>query len=319
MAEHYYPAQVNLRPNQLSRRFSQRVEERREHRLRAAGWYTLSARSDMDAVFIGGCGRSGTSLFKEVLSRHPVLACGPETSLFGLPFYLPNMSEMWGIPISELRVMQDESSNLVSFAERFAHRFLTEESKRRWVEKTPNNIRAIGKLLTWFPNARFVHVIRDGRDVVCSLRHHPKRRIVNGKVVPVHRNNPVSITAKRWVEDTAAGLAYRGHPRVIEVRYEALVSEPARIFREVCDFIGEEFDPSMLAPARNDASPTRPGMNLNNSEASAGISPRSVGRWAKDLRPEERQTFVDIAGELLITLGYASDHAWASTGRVVDQ
>lgn len=309
---------MKLRPIQLSRRIVRRVEERREHRLRAAGWYALSARSGMDAVFIGGCGRSGTSLFKEVLNRHPRLACGPETSLFGLPFYLPNMSEMWGIPISELRVMQDESSNLVCFAERFAHRFLSEESKHRWVEKTPNNVRAIGKLLTWFPNSRFVHVIRDGRDVVCSLRHHPKRRIVNGKVIPVHRNNPVSITAKRWVEDTAAGLAYRGHPRVIEVRYEALVSDPERVFSQVCGFIGEEFDPSMLAPAESHASPSRPGMNLNNPEASAGISPRSVGRWVKDLEPDERQTFVDIAGELLITLGYASDHAWTRDAKFVD-
>lgn len=300
-------------PAHLKRRLAQRAGERRERGLRATGWYDLGARSEMDAVFIGGCGRSGTSLFKEVLNRHPRLACGPETSLFGLPFYLPNMSEMWGIPLDELVALQRNSAHLVGFAERFGARFLAEEGKQRWVEKTPNNVRAIGKLLAWFPNARFVHVIRDGRDVVCSLRHHPKRRIVNGRVVPVTRNNPVSVTALRWVEDTGAGLVYRDHPRVMEVRYEELVREPDRVFGAVCSFIGERFEPAMLAPgpdASARVSGARPGLNLNNPDAGAGISDRSVGRWARDLKPDERQAFVDIAGELLIKLGYARDHAW---------
>lgn len=301
---------MRLNTQSIRARLAQRRSQAVERALREQGWYAPDARSPVEAVFVGGCGRSGTSLFKEVLNRHPRLACGPETSLFGLPFNTANIADMWGIPDQELKQLQAESPNLVHFAESFSNRFLQEEGKARWVEKTPNNIRAIGSLLTWFPNARFVHVIRDGRDVVCSLRHHPNKKIVNGQIVPVQRNNPVEKTARRWLEDTSAGLAYRSHPRVLEVRYESLVADPAAEFGRVCAFIGEAYSPAMLDP--NTPSRTkRPGLNLNNPSAGAQISAKSVGRWRSDLTATERRAFIDIAGELLVALGYAPDHAWA--------
>lgn len=297
-------------PEHVSRRLAQRRRHQIERQLRDDGWYDPAARSGIDAVFVGGCGRSGTTVFKEVLNRHPRLACGPETSLFGLPFNIDNMAAPWGIDRDELAAMQQDSPNLVGFAERFAARFLAETGKQRWVEKTPNNVRAIGPMLTWFPNCRFIHLIRDGRDVACSLRHHPKERVVDGRIVPVHSNNPVEKSATRWRDDTAGGLAYRSHPRVLEVRYEALVSRPAETFTRVCEFIGERFDPAILDPS--DAAPERPGQNMNNPGAGSGITPKSVGRWKKDLSAEERRRFFDTAGELLIALGYASDDAWVT-------
>lgn len=263
----------------------------------------------MDAVFIGGCGRSGTTLFREVLNRHPRLACGPETSLFGLPFSVGNIGGPWGLDAEHLEGLQRNSGHVVGFVERFAREFLDSESKQRWVEKTPNNVRAIGPILTWFPNARFIHIIRDGRDVVCSLRHHPKEHLIHGRVVPSGRVNPIEKTAARWRDDTADGLAYTTHPRVLEVRYEAMVSDPASAFAEVCGFIGERFYPEMLLPGVSAVS-SRPGQNTNNANAVSAISTRSVGRWRSDLPAHERRTFVDLAGELLVALGYAADHSW---------
>lgn len=273
------------------------------------GWYDPSPRSEHAAVFVGGCGRSGTTLFKEVLNRHPKLACGPETSLFGLPFSIDNIAAPWGIDRGELQQLEQSSKNLLEFAERFAQRFLEQEGKQRWVEKTPNNVRAIGPILTWYPNARFIHVIRDGRDVACSLRNHPKERIENGRVVPLKTVNPMDRCATRWRDDVCHGLAYRDHPRVLEVRYEDLVRDPAEQFAQVCAFIGETFDESMLSAS--DDEPARPGQNLNNPGASSSITPRAIGRWEKDLSAAERRVVDDIAGELLIKAGYATDHRWA--------
>lgn len=291
------------------RRFRESFAQRR---LRARGWYDPRARSDAPAILVGGCGRSGTTVFKEMLSRHPRIACGPESSLFGLPFDPKRIANYWGIPLAELRVLMGESRDLVHFAETFYGRYAAREGKARWADKTPNNVRAVPRILTWFPHAVFIHVVRDGRDVVCSLRNHPKERIENGKIVPVTTVNPISWCCTRWLQDTSAGLAFAGHPRCLEVRYEHLVADPEAVMRRVCAFIGEDYDAAMVTPG--DASkPVPTGQVLNNPGASAAIVGRSAGRWRRDLTEAERAVFVDIAGELLIALGYEGDHQWVNT------
>jgi hypothetical protein len=295
--------------DRIRTRMKRRARLKRDEALQDSGWYDLSVRSSLDAVFVGGCGRSGTTLFKEVMNRHSRCASGPETSLYGLPFSIDNIAVPWGIDREHLDAMQRSSSNLIEFADTFATEFLAQEQKARWIEKTPNTVRAIEKVLTWYPNGKFIHVIRDGRDVVCSLRHHPRERVRNGKIVQMNPNNPVSKSAKRWISDTMHGLAMRGHPRYMEVRYEDLVRDPEEGFRRVFEFIGEPYEDGVLVPDAD--APKRPGQNLNNAGASAPISAKSVGRWRKDLSPSERDDFVNIGGELLIALGYAADHSWA--------
>ena len=94
-----------------------------------------------------------------------------------------------------------------------------------------------------FPEARFIHVVRDGRDVVCSMRQHPDRRWVDGAWVKVHRPLSLEQYAERWVADTEAGVAHRGDPRYLEVRYEDLVQDPLAVLRGLLMDLGEAFDP----------------------------------------------------------------------------
>ncbi|MDF1809959.1 MAG: sulfotransferase [Phycisphaerales bacterium] len=304
---------MKLSPDHLRKRISKRARDKQDQSLKDQGWYNPSARSEMDAVFIGGCGRSGTTLFKELLNRHSRCACGPETSLYGLPFNVDNIAAPWDINRNHLESMVDQSSNLIEFADRFANEFLHNEGKKRWVEKTPNNVRAVDRLLTWYPNARFIHVIRDGRDVVCSLRKHPRERVVNGKIIPVESNNPVERSATRWLNDTSMGLAFQNHPRCLEVRYEDFVVDPNSEMAKVCEFIGEDFEHGMLNPdPESSVNTQRSGQNMNNAGAARPITPKSIGRWKTDLKQSERGAFIDIAGELLIALGYVSDHSWTN-------
>lgn len=307
---------MKLSADHLKRRISKRVRDRQDQALHEQGWYDPSARSNMDAVFVGGCGRSGTTLFKELLNRHSRCACGPETSLYGLPFNIDNIAAPWDMDREHLESMVERSQNLVEFADLFALEFLEQEGKLRWIEKTPNNVRAIDRLLTWYPNARFIHVIRDGRDVMCSLRHHPRERVVNGEIIPVQSNNPIEKSATRWLNDTTMGLAFQNHPRCLEVRYETLVRDPETEMKRVCSFIGEDYEPGMLDHTVE--ATKRSGQNMNNAGAARPITPKSVGRWVSDLREDERGVFVDIAGELLIALGYAMDHSWVNVGLDAD-
>jgi hypothetical protein len=294
--------------------FNRLRRARREQRLIRAGWYDVAARSSVPAIFVGGCGRSGTTLLREMLARHPDIACGPETSMFGLPFELDNLVDSWAADRAELEREVARAANLLEFADWFyREKLLRVEGKPRWADKTPNNIRVIGKLLTWYPEGRFIHIIRDGRDVACSLRHHPRQRFVNGQLAPVRRDNPISLCATRWVQDTCGGLPYRDHPRYHEVRYENLVRDPEAELRRICSFLDEPYVPEMLTGANAARAGSRESRLANNENADGPITPKMIGRWRTDLRPEERSVFLGIAGELLIALGYVTDHAWAET------
>lgn len=292
-------------------RLKRMKREAYQRALVARGWYDPHARSAADAIFIGGCGRSGTTLFKQLLNRHSRMACGPETSMYGLPFNPENIGPYWDISVEELERRARAHANLVSFADEFYAEFLRAEGKARWADKTPNNVRVVEKLLTWYPRGRFIHVVRDGRDTACSLRHHPKEKVVDGRIVPVKITNPITKCAQRWLDDTSDGLAFRSHPRCLEVRYEELVTHPDRCVRRVCEFLGEPYEPAMLDPSAGPKGSSRTAQVLNNPNADERISPKSVGRWRRDLSSSERRDFVSVAGELLIALGYSTDHGWA--------
>lgn len=292
------------------RDFQRRPQRRYQSKLNSRNWYDRSARSDLPMIFIGGCGRSGTTLLREMLNRHSNIFCGPETSMFGLPFLPSNISKMWNIDEASLCSKAEASSNLVQFAERFYMDQTTKANKKRPADKTPNNIRVIGQLLTWFPNGRFIHIVRDGRDVVCSLRNHPKEKIENGRIVPSLINRPITECAQRWLNDTSNGLVYRDHPRYLEIKYEDLVLSPEIILEQVCEFLGEEYQPSMIDPSASRPDNMDAGRLVNNQNSKEKISNRSLGRWSNDLTCEEKRDFDNVAGELLLTLKYVDSKDW---------
>lgn len=294
----------------LIRDIKRRPVRKYERSLIKRNWYDLSARSKLPIVLIGGCGRSGTTLLREMLNRHSSLFCGPETSMFGLPFWPNNISKMWNIDETALISSAQHSPNLVDFAESFYIEQSSKAGKSRAADKTPNNIRVIGKLLTWFPEGRFIHIIRDGRDVACSLRNHPKEKIENGKIVPSLINRPITECAQRWLNDTSCGIAYREHPRYHEIRYEDLVSDPEAVLRELCDFLKEEYQPCMVDPSASKEDNMDVGRLVNNQNSKEKISNRSLGRWRTDLSADEKQEFDNVAGELLISLGYVDSKSW---------
>ncbi len=270
-------------------------------------WHHPRERSDAECVVIGGCGRSGTTLLREMLSRHPSIACGPES---GVLCSFPNpkrLATTWDMERSEIERMIAGASSVVGFAERFFGEYARRQGKARWGDKTPGNVRQFGRLLALFPKGRFIHVLRDGRDVACSLRTHPRQTIRKGEVIERRISKPIEPGVRLWLKDAGAGLALRGHPRVIEVRYEDLVEEPERTCRAMCDFLEEEFHPAML---EGGASRGETGRLLNNPNAGDAVSPRSRERWRRDMSPDDRRRFHAIAGELLVAAGYAEDDSW---------
>ena len=278
-------------------RLRNRAERLREHRWRTAA-YVSSERH----VVMGGAPRSGTTLLRRILDRHPRLCAGPETKLF-VPAgsHLEWLAAGYDIPLPELGRMRRESRSQAAFIDAFAARVSRASGKDRWVEKTPMNIRNLDWIVRHFPAVSIVHVIRDGRDVVCSMRQHPDWRWVDGHWEKVLVPRSLETYAGRWVADTGIGIGWRGDSRYVEVRYEELVTDPGPTLRRVCEAIGEEAEPAWLAEVQR-PEPVTEGSDRPDDKGS--ISAASVGRWRAELSAAERGVVSRICGSRLRELGY---------------
>lgn len=267
--------------------------------------------SDRRHVVLGGCGRSGTTLARVILDSHPGICCGPESKLFlPDPVNLARLQNRFKLDAARLDAAVAASRSRAEFIDRFAALCCETTGKARWAEKTPRNVLNLGFVFDRFPETRFVHLLRDGRDVACSLRTHPRHRVVNGKLVPVNTWRPMKECAARWRESLLAVKPFLADRRVHTLRYEDLVNEPRVTIAALLEFLGEPWDERVLAH-QEVASEYRDATKFpQNPEALRPIERTALRRWERDMSAEDREVFKRIAGDLLIEQGYASDSSW---------
>jgi protein-tyrosine sulfotransferase len=297
-------ARARTLSGQLPAKFRNRIGRVRWHR-----WRTRPYRSTEQPIVIGGSPRSGTTLLRRLLDAHPRIVCGAETGIF-LPGRPPVDAIAWGYDVRPEALWQlvRRSPSQAAFIEAFFRSHGAKVGKPRWSEKTPLNVAHLPWIWEHFPEARFVHVIRDGRDVVCSMRTHPDRRFVDGKPVTVPRPpEPVDSLIRRWVTSTGQGMAHRRDPRYREVRYEELVERPREVITELLTWLGESFEESILSEREGSAEAGRRGAEW---DARAPIQSSSVGRWRTDLSPEDLDAVRRVATVRLVELGYADGPSW---------
>jgi len=163
----------------------------------------------------------------------------------------------------------------------------TAEGKDIWCEKTPMYVHHLRTLANAFPDARFVHIIRDGRD--CAASFHRRWRF-----------NAIR-TIFRWKRAVAAGRlqgASLGN-RYCEVRYERLTAMPEQCLRDLCGYLGVPFEPSILNPAR-----VRPQMT-GSSERSIARNERRAEHY---FSPKELRRLECVAGRQLAACGYPPNY-----------
>ncbi len=278
----------------------------------AARWFRRTTSrhvSEQSPIIIGGCQRSGTTLLRVMLDSHPHIACGPESSLLAGSFLPHKLTKRFGIPIDEIWRLRRMASDHAHFVEMFLTRYAADRGRERWAEKTPHQARFLGYIFHHFPNAKFIHVIRDGRDAVCSIRTHPKYRIVEGKKVATGIRKPLEPCIKAWLRETATALRWQRHPNYFEIHYENLVNAPEPQLRRLCEFIGEPWDPVMLE-YHKEKGPSRDAANfISNEAATAPLTTQAIERWRDELNREELAVFYKLAGERLTELGYVIDPA----------
>ncbi len=266
-------------------------------------WWCLRApfarsRSDVcNLVVIGGSPRSGTTLLRSILGRHGMVFSGPETTVFLHRISSPaELGDRLGIPAPVIKEFQIASRSQMEFIERCASAVLKRAGKPVWAEKTPHNVLRFGFIRRRFPHARLVHVVRDGRDVVCSLRRQPFSKVEHAA--------PDSAAAARycalqWRRSVRAGRRFRNDPAYHEVRYEDLVRDPEPVLRALLNFLGIAWDDRLLAPGPPDGKP-----DPFEPRASEEIFAGSIERWRQDLSDQDRDSIRPLIGPLLTELGY---------------
>jgi hypothetical protein len=208
--------------------------------------------------FFLGCGRSGTTLIRTIFNEHPSLAIPreshfiPRLALDRRRFESDNGVDAdrllaalradphyrrWRLPDRAATRALARASDLSDAIRRLYRTYARRQGKRRFGDKTPNYATQIPLLADLIPEARFIHVIRDGRNVALSIieRDFGPDRLEDALLYWRHQ-----VTAAR-----AAG-ARLGPARYLEYRHEDLIADPERTVSEICRFIDLEFAPVML-------------------------------------------------------------------------
>jgi Sulfotransferase family len=271
----------------------------------------------MDApIFIVGASRSGTSLIRNILNRHPRIAICGETHFhhyvykrrrsFGDLTDLKNRRRLIEeyLALKRLRFITDpagltetllrQGTSYQALFTNFVKYHTVSGSKQRWGEKTPQHAFFAETLCEWYPAGTILHMIRDPRDVVASLQRMPW---AHDTVVP---------NARRWLSHNLAAHRCNGAPQYFPVHYEALVAQPEQEVARICARLGEEYFPGLLDPTGHQVYPPPAPWTQG---ATQPITTERLGSWRQELTPKQVAQIEWIVGPHMETFGYerASD------------
>jgi Sulfotransferase family len=289
-------------------------------------------RARSPAPFVVGMNRSGTTLVRMMLDAHPQLTVPPETHF--VPDLIKLDREGAATPEAILKVIVSQrewgdfglteedllerfraqrplhaADAIRAFFEAYAERV----GKPRWGDKTPRYVIRMRLIEDALPEARFVHVIRDGRDVALSVRDRTVKDFTIERV------------AQRWKDKVSK--ARRDAPLLrhyMEIRYEDLIRDPEAALRAICEFVDLEYDAAMLDYHERASDRLREmARELPEQGAKTRLSverrmathartteppdPERVTRWRREMSAEDRAAFESVAGDLLAELGYDVD------------
>jgi hypothetical protein len=213
-------------------------------------------------IFVVGCSRSGTTLLQVLLASHPDVRSFPETNFFltasggrrqilarmGLPTGLEPNAIQHTLDLLNTRPKNSQTPNFFFSFQSAVRRYIDildsiamKEGKSKWVEKTPLHFRRIEFIERFVDEPQFVHIIRDGRDVVASIRDraetYPDR---------FGWQKGLSYGIELWNEAIEKSKSYLGYPRHVFTTYERITADTKFEIQRICNELEIEFSPLMV-------------------------------------------------------------------------
>jgi Sulfotransferase family len=282
----------------------------------------VSTASPNPYVFLVGSARSGTTLLRRIVNAHPAIAITRETHWIprwyerrlGLTpdgYVTPKLLvylfgyhrfERFGLPREPFEELAhaDPPISYAGFVSTFYDLYAERKGKPLVGDKTGEYARRLPTLHELWPQARIVHLIRDGRDVCLSV--FAWKQGPSASRFSTWAEDRVATCALWWArnvalaQETGASLGGLYH----ELRYEELVRDPERVCRELCAFLDLPYDEAMLRFHEGRAR-TEPG--LTAKEAWLPVTP-GVRDWAAQMSDSAVERFEAAAGDVLDELGY---------------
>jgi hypothetical protein len=269
--------------------------------------------------FVGGCQKSGTTWLQRLLNAHPHTCCGGEGHLAGLltsvlqqAVNAYNRRQAQRAP--DLQVLlgrEDLLGTIKALGDRILASYLPKGAAARRIravgDKTPEHAQAIGVLDELYPEARFVHVIRDGRDACISGWFHLKRQGRSGQFASL-ADYADYFAEHHWVPYIAAarGAGGRLPDRYHEIRYESLHADPHTETGRLLRFLGIDASEEMVHACVEGASFEKlaGGRSRGEEDASSFFRKGVVGDWREHFDAAAERRFHAKGGRMLVELGY---------------
>ena len=275
----------------------------------------------LSPIFVGGCVRSGTTMLGAMIGAHPQCLCVPESQFkedliqsFDRPIAQVSPLEVlrfieatrrfqiWELPLDLSRLSDsdfaDSYRSVIDWLVREYGRVQGKVHFKFWVDHTPSNIRFGHTLVEHFPEAKLIHIVRDGRAVASSL-------------LPLDWGpNTIDKAAYAWMQGMSIGLAaekFWESDRMIRVRYEDLVRDPDSTLENICKFLKIDYRPEM---AEGNGFSVPKYTAKQHSLVGRRPDPTRVEGWKKSLTSRQIEIYESIAAELLYYLGYELCFGW---------
>ena len=265
-------------------------------------------------LFVLGVSRSGTTLLRVILDRSAGIAIPDET------FFIPQLAHRhrtpvdpdeflddlrrlprlaaWGVAAEDLAARLKPGMSVTQVLDATFSAYATKHGKPRWGDKTPMYMRHLDLLDRLFPEAQYVHLVRDGRDAALAFLDMPESVVTRTWAHP----RSAAGFACEWGTEVARARALGarvGSSRYLEVRYEDLVADTAGVVESVCAFAEIPFDASMLEYSTAVDVSEKP-----HHQRLLQPPTRGVRDWRTQMSESDVLAFEAIAGDLLAELGY---------------
>jgi hypothetical protein len=338
-------------------KLQEQLARSREHSANLSGGY-------MPVFFLVGRGRSGTTWLRGLLNSHPEILCWGEGRFFERNFRFEDLEQsqltnlvpnsLYGA-ILESRYLRawieravwakgkETDEHLANLARLAIDYFLAEQlsktEKRIVGDKTPYvSAEVFGEIAAIYPEARVIHIIRDGRDVAVSLMHHmwnhakDRGGIYDLEPEEVERrdayrnDSPVALAAGLFTKERLTSIASdwsSGVSRAIEegpsllgdnyteVRYEELLGRPVEEVRRLLDFLGADAgEKTVERLVERSAFQRKSNRERGQEDPSSRLRKGVAGDWKNVFTAEDKRIFKEVAGDVLIKLGYERDGNW---------
>jgi hypothetical protein len=361
-----------VRQRRIEQRYQVTHKEKRKPAERKSLGSQQSARQEeIPIFFVTGAGKSGTTWFRRMLDHHPEIMCRGEGWFFGRNVRYENHKHMetdaegrtlrpaslynalaedeylrmWleRTPWTRDGDVEEQLADLTREAIRlFLTKRLSRSGKRVVGDKTPLlSPGVVGEIGAIMPEAKVIHVIRDGRDVAISAIHHywnrerpfeqggellardrdkrdryredPERFLASGE--SIFDESAIKHNAEIWA--SYVGSAHRDglsmpKDNYAEVRYESLLERPGRELGRIYRLLGVSVNKEVVRRGvKAESFEKRSGGRRRGHEDSTSPLRKGVaGDWRSVFTKRDKAIFKEVAGDLLVELGYEKDKAW---------